>query len=326
MVAKRLQEAFAAHIRQMPFFSFPDVSYHASGYSNLVFKAVSDDVPYAVRFSKGAALKPSVFVQYDYERTVWKKIARLDLSPKIFSSGIVSIAGKKFPYSIQQFLGGRPLEVSRDLPALARSLARLHAGTTASAAGLHRTGDVMKWAGRQLDFYSKKSYSQVSPDNRRLLLAAAGNSRRLLAPTQSCAPVLVHNDLVADNVIVEQGKVAFIDWGWAMHSSPAIDLACAVSPWVTSWKKPYFVSAQKARTFASTYAASLSPKSRKALADDVSGLWDAYNVMVAQWIVCDYAPQARSLSGRAWFSDARFLKSALKHSETLKPALLAGLE
>ncbi|MFH1107369.1 MAG: aminoglycoside phosphotransferase family protein, partial [Candidatus Micrarchaeota archaeon] len=294
MLPARLREAFAAQIRRMQFFSYPDVSFHSEGYHNAVFRVRSRGKDYAVRFSKSPALKKTVFVQYDYEKKVWGRVAALKISPRVFKAGRVSIAGKVFPYSVQEFVAGRPLDQSRDLRLLAGSLRRLHEGTAGTGRGLHSTGDALDWIARQLDYYGERQYSKVPAAARKILRKAANSAYGPLVGRQSCRPCLVHNDLVAGNVVIAARRAAFVDWGWAMHSSPAIDLCCALSPFVTSWKKPFFVPDPAATGFIKVYSSGMSSGEKYALASDVLRLWDSYSAMVACWILCDYAPHARS--------------------------------
>ncbi len=322
MISEKLQEAFAAHIRRMPFFSFPDIAFHESGYSNLVFRVRSKGKTYAVRFSKAPALKPSVFVQYDYEKKVWKRVASLHLSPRVFESGVVVVAGRKFPYSIQEFVAGRPLNHAKDVSLLVNALYALHHHTRKSGEGLHQTGDVLNWAKKQLDAYEDKPYSKISVSVRGILAQASEHARASLVGVQTFPSCLVHNDLVSDNVLVQGKRVFFIDWGWAMHSSPAVDICGALSPFVTSWKKPLFLTPKHANTFLATYAKPLSREEKRALHDDVVRLWGAYNSMVISWILCDYAPNARSISRRAWFASPRFLEKAFRSSEKLKAQVM----
>ncbi len=325
MLPAKLQAAFSAEIRKMPFFSFPDVAFHSDGYSNAVFKVRSQGKDYAVRFSKSPALKKSVFLQYGYEKAVWGQVASLNVSPRIFQSGKVKIAGKTFPYSIQDFAAGRPLDQSRDMALLAAALRRLHGGTRNAGKGLLDAGDAVKWMRKQLEYYCAKPFSQVPAQVSALVRANIFKAEKSLVGSQSCMNCIAHNDLVGDNVIVSGGRVVFIDWGWAMFSSPAVDVCCALSPFVTSWKKPLFVTGASAKEFVHTYARGLSAKQKHALNSDLLRLWGAYNAMTAAWVLCDYAPHARSISRRRWFASAAFLKRAFSASSRLKSAVVAAL-
>ncbi|MFH1107110.1 MAG: hypothetical protein V1787_04405, partial [Candidatus Micrarchaeota archaeon] len=77
--------------------------------------------------------------------------------------------------------------------------------------------------------------------------------------------------------------------------------------------------------FIKVYSSGMSSGEKYALASDVLRLWDSYSAMVACWILCDYAPHARSISKRKWFASPRFLMRSLAASARIKSAVAAAL-
>ncbi len=129
---------------------------------------------------------------------------------------------------ISRYVSGRTLAAAdvRDLgflPRLAEVLRRLHGSWD------RLTGAFLYFCA----FQTVRSYAQTAfhlgarlPADIDECLEDARRLSRQLAPF---VPVLCHNDLLASNIIADDGRVWLVDWEYAGMGHPLFDLACASS-------------------------------------------------------------------------------------------------
>ncbi|MFH1750385.1 MAG: aminoglycoside phosphotransferase family protein [Candidatus Micrarchaeota archaeon] len=275
------------------------------GLANLAIKANWRGRDFLVKFAVAPASKPTVLIQANYEKNITRKISRLGISPAIYSFGSVAIGGRKIPYNIQEFIGGRELDYSRDLPAVARLLSKLHIAT----AGKRRICDYRVENCRS--YLVKRARADQHFAENPVLRGLASDAGKWLAgrPPAKSFLCLIHNDLTSENVLVAK-KAHLIDWGWAMYSGAAFDLCNILSPFTTSWGSPCFLKIREMRKFLREYLSRHREADGGAILEDFWSFWPAYNSLLANWIYSEFLPE-HPLRERLHFKDEGFLDSAL---------------
>ncbi|GGA84742.1 aminoglycoside phosphotransferase [Brucella endophytica] len=138
-----------------------------------------------------------------------------------------------WPWSIYRWLDGTPAgdtkisdagAFARDLAAFLTALYRIEVAPDAPTPGahnFHRGGD--------LTVYDHETRAALATLRDRIDMAAAEEIwRAALASRWQGAPVWVHGDVAAGNLLVEQGKLcAVIDFGSSAVGDPACDLVIA---------------------------------------------------------------------------------------------------
>ncbi len=155
-------------------------------------------------------------------------------TPSIRASGLTADLGR--PWSVMDFVSGRPLldgldglAAIRALPRIARELpehlgammARLHALPTA---GLHAELEVVAPGTAGIDGYVDylgREIDRVEATRLRVALTALRRD-----PPESRPDVICHGDLHPFNVLIAERGPVVIDWTAARIAHPAYDVAC----------------------------------------------------------------------------------------------------
>ncbi len=140
--------------------------------------------------------------------------------------------GYPWPWSIYEWLPGETARVASlsDLPRFAIDLAEfLFALQQIDAAGGPPAGEHSFWRGGSLERYEGETRRAIAALGDRIDTAGAGQVwDTALATAWRRAPVWVHGDVAADNLLVEGGRLsAVIDFGCSAVGDPACDLVIA---------------------------------------------------------------------------------------------------
>lgn len=320
----RLPKLLVQRSAQLPFFrNEAQAELLRVGLSNIAILVRDADEKYLVKFAVAPASKPSVFIQANYEKKIAGRLKRLEITPDFLSSGKVKVAGKAFPYSIQQYLPGcEPAYSGGELRAIGKTLRKLHKATE----GNKRICDYrVLLPAKYLQKQSEKYFPEYDahPGEKTEILrkmneAGAAALGDIAPPGEFFS--LIHNDLTPENILISGSRAYLIDWGWAMYSSSAFDICNFLSPFTTSWSGPKFLSEKDARVFLDSYFSNLPVRKKSILLGSVRNYWLAYNSLLANWIYFDFLPQ-HPLEGRLHFKGAGFLKKAAHASIKLNKFL-----
>lgn len=172
-----------------------------------------------------------------------QEAAAYELVPTGVGPALIAVdpAGERFggPCLVISYLPGVPggdptLWDARCLNNLASQLARLHASTSTGCGPVTlpqtqrspRLSAVVLHAQAQAWWVDNHGYLLERPEVAALLEpAAAYVAAREPAFAALTSFVFTHADLIAANVLVENGMPRFVDWEWAEFSDPARDLA-----------------------------------------------------------------------------------------------------
>ncbi len=315
----RLPLLLAAQAGRLPFFGGDGRALpFRQGLSNIAIKVNSQKKDYLVKFAVAPASKPSVFIQADYEKKTSGKISSLGISPRFLSFGNVVVGGRRFPYSIQEFVRGREIDYSHDLPALARTLHTLHSGSHGKR-GIcdYRAEDP---AGYLIKNAKKTGRRESEATN--LLEVCTQKAVESLSANRPGKDYLslIHNDLTPENIIVANGRALLIDWGWAMYSSAAFDLCNALSPFTTSWTKPTFLSDGQILGFLDAYFKYHGIPDSRIIWKALASYWLTYNALLGNWIYNEFLLE-HSKAGRAHLEDESFLAGAIMRAISLQKTI-----
>lgn len=286
------------------------------GTHHLVWRVTTRSGVYAFR-AAAATSRQTAAVRRRRE-ALWRHVAQGGIGPGFHGS--LRIKDPHFDGWLEAFgwLPGRHLNPSRDTVAVAECLARLHALPLPTKPIAAPRVDLPELLRQRLDYYSLHTASgrlsavlRQAADTARARLHEAGPLR--------ARPALVHNDLVAANVLVGPQRAWLIDWDWALISQPTVDLFCFLSPFVRSWgDRPRFLSPRSVRAFLTAYAAGRGEDRVRQLINEGLAYWVPYNVVIALWLAVD-APS------RPHTRRASFQTRALAECEAIG-ALLAGFK
>ncbi|MFH0972289.1 MAG: phosphotransferase [Candidatus Micrarchaeota archaeon] len=313
----RLPTLLSQNAERLPFFKgSASAELLRTGISNVAVKVASQNKPYIVKFAIAPASRQTVFIQANYEKRLESRIKKLKITPEVYSFGIVTIAGQKFPYSIQQFLEGRELDYGKDLGLLAASMHILHSKT-------HGKSNICDYKVLRPAEYLLRHSREDSCNVKLEALAkftSYASGRLIENKPEKDYLCLIHNDLTPENVLISNGRAMPIDWGWAMYSSAAFDLCNAISPFTTSWEKKYFLSGRQIEKFLGAYFKKYPNPDRKVILDSLAAYWPAYNSLIGNWIynefLGEHAPKHRMhLLGKG------FIESALAYIKKIHPLL-----
>ncbi len=157
------------------------------------------------------------------------------------------------PILLEELVRGRPFSYATDLPALARALVPVHALSPGHLPAVDPTPELLADGGRWLALAREAGTDAVAVAHLEALASDAAAGPRLTA-----ASVLVHTDLNAGNLMVEDdGAVRLLDWEAARRGPAAWDLAHALSPTTTRWDhaSACTLDAAQVRDFLAAYEA-----------------------------------------------------------------------
>ncbi|HLC47799.1 MAG TPA: phosphotransferase [Candidatus Norongarragalinales archaeon] len=312
LAGNKLPNLLASAACKLPFFKgSADAHPFRRGIANLAVKATRQGKAYLVKFAVAPASKPSVFIQANYEKRIAGRISRLGISPEFLAFGSVTISGRRFPYSIQEFVPGRELDYSKDIGSLSRLLHKLHASTNGkesicSYRILHPGAYLLKRA--ELDLARRNGNSLIACFTRRAF------DHLEIEPNPDDFLSLIHNDLTAENILVTRDRPYLIDWGWAMYSSAAFDLCNFISPFTTSWESPKFLTNAQITKFLKSYFRGFSHQTKKRIFAAFTRYWLPYNSLLANWIYYDFLP-SHETRRKSHFASGQFLKKAFAHAD-----------
>lgn len=290
------------------------------GLANVAILAISKNKHYLVKFAYAPASKPTVFIQSDYEKKISQKISSLGLSPKIAAFGTIIISGRKFPYSIQEFIKGRQFDPDLDLTKIAKTLHALHSKTYGRRSICeYRVDDPISYLHKHLIMDLKRNKKKNPPQ---ILLSnftksLLENPKQEIGKSYDC---LIHNDLTAENILISGNNAFLIDFGWAMYANASMDLCNLLSPFTTSWTQKKILKSRKAIQFLKKYLKLHAREDREILLENFMANWLPYNSMLANWIYFDFFSKYPS-KDKQYFLKADFIKAALGNALDLQNSL-----
>ncbi len=220
------------------------------------------------------------------------------------------------------YVDGRELFYSADGKKMGEALAALHSFPPAHPPKFAPYISCEKFIQGLLS-NSEKSIPKnphVPRDAADFAMAAIANSKPALPAAASGASsgCLVHNDLVARNVIVDNsGQPHLIDWTWALHSDAVLDLLSYTCPIITSWDYEHFISGGQEKAFLLAYCASrnLDGAEKKALLLILSSLAKPYFAATLGWALSEFVGSSWDKSTQERLCDMAFLRRASAASE-----------
>ncbi|MEK6954241.1 MAG: phosphotransferase [Candidatus Micrarchaeota archaeon] len=312
----RLIPLLQKHAQALPYFgASASASFLRAGIANIAFRVESSAKSLLVKFAVAPASKPTVFIQAGYEKKLAEKISSLDISPRFLSFGSITISGRKFPYSVQEFVDGSDLDYSKDLPSVARLLHRLHHKTRGKKSICqYRVEDVETYLEKKAQIDAVRS-PQNSPINKLAKLAKARLEKS--EPSTGNYQCLIHNDLTSENILISKNRPYLIDWGWAMYSCAALDVCNILSPFNSSWARPYFINKPQAIAFLNSYFKGFDEGDRENISSSIKEFWIPYNSLIANWIANDFLP-IHPIGEKHYFHTKPFQDKAFAHTLLLQ--------
>ncbi|MEM8501083.1 MAG: aminoglycoside phosphotransferase family protein [Pseudomonadota bacterium] len=142
--------------------------------------------------------------------------AEIGISPSIIFESVEA------NYCLMEYVGVRSLAEctinDRDLQALALSLQAMHCTPADSIAKQTGEFDIFYWCNQYLP----------AAGSRAMLIHQALRAILNAYAADSTARCFCHNDLVAENCFIKDGRALFIDWEFAQWHNPWFDLASIV--------------------------------------------------------------------------------------------------
>jgi thiamine kinase-like enzyme len=261
-----------------------------TGSSHAVWRVRTSRGLFAVRVGSGDG------ASQDWQKN--KCFAHLRIATGYLNEGLLSLGKRTYRYSVSEWLDGRPFDYRRDLRRLAASLATLHRQTRGQRLAPTDAADIATYLGTRLPRYQRRGASKgaIEEQLRRAAVAALASLDTDHEEDRDLS-CLVHNDLVARNILIVSDRARLIDWDWALNAHPALDLCGFLSPFVTSWDKERALSVRVTAIFLNAYLAHFNRADARAIRLSLGYAWSAYNVMAANWLYFEspvLRPQFRS--------------------------------
>lgn len=201
----------AARLAALPIWpGLPSIAHCPGGRTNQNFRVEAGGRTF---FARVGTDLPHHFLTRENEARSYRLAAAAGVAPPLIFSGQGIL--------VTDFVRGRTLRHDQptgdgDLLLIADALRRVHAAPV--PADLHRFDPVAICRG----YLAGLPESAMQPSRRRSLESALGRAPRLEARS------LIHADLIAENVIVHDGRAYIVDWEYAGLGDPAVDLAQVV--------------------------------------------------------------------------------------------------
>ncbi len=321
LIRSKLPRRLLAEINKIDYFGREaNAQLIREGLANIAYKVEVRNKFYLLKFAIAPASKPTVFIQANYENRLAEKIEGLDISPKFHSYGKVKISGRKFPYSIQEFVDGGDVDYEKDLRIVANLLANLHKRTRGKKAICsYRVLDVPSYLERNALITMKSTGDKpLEKALKKFTQAAIEELENTESPKEGYYS-LIHNDLTQENILISKRRGYLIDWGWAMYSSPALDLCNFLSPFTTSWVSPIFLKRAQVREFLNSYCKHFPKRDAEFINSSLRDYWLAYNSLLINWIYYEFL-KSHQLKEKSHFSNIEFVNSAILHAKTMQKA------
>ncbi len=164
------------------------------------------------------------------EQLARERATLTQLAPTGVAPAPVALVGEApgGPLLVEELVAGRPFASARDLPALGRAIALVHALRPGHLPEVNAREALLADGGQWLDRARRGGAPAAS-------VALLRDLGRRAADGAAPGPAsLVHTDLNAGNILVTaSGACRLLDWEAARVADPAWDLAHAVSPTTT---------------------------------------------------------------------------------------------
>jgi len=269
------------------------------------------------RVVKKCAYSRSLKEQVEFESGVMSCLSGNDFAAKFVSSDSESIT--------YEYIQGRELFYSADGKRMGEALAMLHDFSSSRQITFAKYQTAKGWISSALErnsaaLESKSSVSMAAKKFAQVQLAEASKSISAVPSSRLSRGCIVHNDLTARNILIdEKGKARLIDWCWALHSDAVLDALSYTCPIITSWEYPHFMSGGQMKEFFSAYFAGrkMGGDAKKAFARVFSLLCMPYFAAMAGWALSDFVGGPNHLPHQAHIGDAEFLKKARGAAEEI---------
>lgn len=262
------------------------------------------------RVPKKAAYSRSLPEQVKFEANVLSYFAGSDFAAKFVSSDAESIT--------YEYIPGRELFYSADGKRMGEALAALHNFSSSHPQNFAAYAGAKGWISSSLirhtaEIESKSSLPMQLKKFAQGEIAAAMKILEKAKTSNRISGCLVHNDLAARNILVdENGKARLIDWCWALHSDAVLDILSYTCPIITSWEYRHFLSEKQQAEFFSSYfeGRKFDANAKKAFSSEFSALCMPYFAAMASWALSDFVGGPHQMPHQAHIGEMDFLKKA----------------
>jgi len=283
--------------------------------------------PAVVRLVTGSQIGLALPEQVRYEARALDLLAPSGRTPRLLAVQPEAV-DVPYPFLVETFLPGRPLDYATDLASAAVCLAAIHAVPVLAGHGLqvHRdpgpsiVDESREWAAAYLGW-------DAAPDASRRMLAQA--IALVEADLDRAAEVFAEPDLVLVNydvnthnfIVGDDGFVALVDWEKARVAPAVQDLAHFLLPTTTLWRAATAtrLSAGQEQAFIDAYLAARPHPDREMFMAQLAQMRRLIALRAVSW--CSWAVQAAA-SGEREMGNTETLDRSRMY---LEPSFLAAL-
>jgi hypothetical protein len=198
--------------------------------------------PLVVRLVTGSQIGLTLGEQVAYEAHALALLRDSGRTPRLYAT-VTQPTQVAWPFLVESFIPGRPLDYGRDLRGAAACLADIHAVAVPEEHALQRhpapgpsiVSESREWAAGYL------GWGGADEPARAALEAAFATIERDLGAAETLFRaadlVIVNYDVNTHNFIVDDsGRVSLVDWEKARHAPATQDLAHFLLPTTTLWR------------------------------------------------------------------------------------------